>query len=388
MSYQIKLPKAGGSLYTYELSNAAFPQSQPVPSKSRIAFAAAHVVADPFADTDPLSNSQIDWEGTMAYRRHLWSLGFAVAEAMDTSQRGMGLNWSHAQELIKRSIAEAKAVGGEMASGAGTDHLLPGPDVTLEQVEQAYEEQCAYIEGLGGRIILMASRALAACAKSPEDYIRVYSNILQKVSQPVILHWLGDMFDPALTGYWGHTDLDKAMDVCLQVIEANKDKVDGIKISLLDAQKEIDMRRRLPEGVKMYTGDDFNYPELIKGDEQGFSHALLGIFDAIAPAAAAGLQALDEGNIEKYHEIMDKTVPLSRHIFQTPTFAYKTGIVFMAYLNGHQNHFRMIAGAEGARSIVHLSDLFVMADEAGLIADPEMAVDRMRKTLALAGIEG
>lgn len=388
MSFQIKLPRAGGSLYTYELSNAAFPQSQPAPSKSRIAFAAAHVVADPFADTDPLNNAAIDWEATMAYRRHLWSLGFAVAEAMDTSQRGMGLNWSHAQELIKHSIAEAKAVGGVMASGAGTDHLLPGPDVTLEQVEQAYEEQCAYIEGLGGRIILMASRALAACAKGPEDYIRVYSKILQNVSEPVILHWLGDMFDPALTGYWGHTDLEKAMDVCLQIIEANKDKVDGIKISLLDAQKEIDMRRRLPEGVKMYTGDDFNYPELIKGDEQGFSHALLGIFDAIAPAAAAGLQALDEGNIEKYHDIMDKTVPLSRHIFQTPTYAYKTGIVFMAYLNGHQSHFRMIGGAEGARSIIHLSDLFVLADKAGLIADPEMAVDRMRKALALAGIEG
>lgn len=387
MSYQVKLPKAGGSLYTYELSNHTFPQTQPVKCKTRIAYAAAHVVADPFADTDPLTDAQIDWESTMAYRRHLWSLGFAVAEAMDTSQRGMGLNWSHAQELIKHSIAEAKAYGGQIACGAGTDHLLPSPNVTLEQVEQAYEEQCSYIEGLGGRIILMASRALAACAKNAEDYVRVYSNILQNVSEPVILHWLGDMFDPALTGYWGHKDLDQAMNVCLQVIEANKDKIDGIKISLLDAQKEIDMRRRLPSGVNMYTGDDFNYPTLIKGDEQGFSHALLGIFDAIAPAAAVALQALDEGEIAKYDAIMEKTVPLSRHIFQTPTFAYKTGIVFMAYLNGHQKHFRMIGGAEGARSIVHLADLFVLADKAGLIADPEMAVDRMCKTLALAGIE-
>lgn len=387
MTKQIKLPQAGGALYTYELSNITLPSVKPVPFNSRVAFAATHVVTDPFADTDPLADAQIDWESTLAYRRHLWSLGFSVAEAMDTSQRGMGLNWSHAQELIKRSIAEGNAVGGSLASGAGTDHLAPGPEVTLEQVKQAYEEQCAYIEGLGGRIILMASRALAACAQGPEDYIEVYEHILQNVSEPVILHWLGDMFDPALQGYWGHTDLDEAMNVCLQVIEANKDKIDGIKISLLDDQKEIEMRRRLPEGVRMYTGDDFNYPKLIKGDEQGYSDALLGIFDAIAPAAAAAFQAMDEGDLAKYDAIMEPTVPLSRHIFQAPTFAYKTGIVFMAYLNGHQSHFRMVGGAEGARSIVHLADLFVLADKAGLIVDPDMAIDRMQKTLALTGIE-
>jgi len=388
MARSLQLPRAGGSLYTYEPGRSGSFEVPKGELKQRVAFAAAHVVCDPFADTDPLSNAQIDWEATMAYRRYLWSLGFSVAEAMDTAQRGMGLDWTRAKELIRRTIAEARAVNGNVASGAGTDHLQPGPHVTLEDVEAAYEEQCSFIEEHGGRIILMASRALAACAKGPEDYERVYGKILSQVSQPVILHWLGDMFDPALTGYWGSRDLDEAMEVCLRIIRNNKDKVDGIKISLLDADKEIKMRRLLPEGVKMYTGDDFNYPMLIRGDEQGYSHALLGIFDAIAPAAAAALHALDAGDIDRYNRIMEPTVPLSRHIFQKPTYSYKTGIVFMAYLNGHQNHFRMIGGAEGARSIVHLAELFVLADQAGLLIDPELAVKRMRLVLNLAGIEG
>ncbi|MDF2963079.1 MAG: hypothetical protein K0S39_4814 [Paenibacillus sp.] len=386
MAQSIQLPRAGGELYTYELGNSAAFEIPKGPLKNRIAFSAAHVVCDPFANTDPLAQSKIDFKATMEYRHYLWSLGLSVAEAMDTAQRGMGLDWNASKELIKHSIVEARSVGGNMASGAGTDHLAPGANVTLEAVEAAYEEQCSFIEGEGGRIILMASRALAACAKSPEDYERVYGKILSQVSQPVILHWLGDMFDPQLAGYWGHQDPDAAMEVCLRVIRANADKVDGIKISLLDASKEIKMRRLLPEGVKMYTGDDFNYPELIRGDEQGFSHALLGIFDAIAPAAAAGLHALDAGDLDRYHSILDKTLPLSRHIFQRPTFAYKTGIVFMAYLNGHQSHFRMIGGAEGARSVVHLSDLFVMADQAGLFINPDLAVERMRKVLTLSGV--
>jgi len=258
--------------------------------------------------------------------------------------------------------------------------------VTLQDVIAAYEEQCSFVESTGSQIILMASRALAACAKSPEDYARVYGKILSQVSQPVILHWLGDMFDPALTGYWGHRDLDAAMEVCLRIIHENAAKVDGIKISLLDADKEIKMRRLLPPGVKMYTGDDFNYPTLIRGDEQGYSHALLGIFDAIAPAAAAAIHALDKGDLARYDAILEKTVPLSRHIFQKPTYAYKTGIVFMAYLNGHQPHFRMIGGSEGARSIVHLAELFVLADKAGLLVDPDLAVERMKLVLALAGV--
>lgn len=382
----LQLPRAGGELYTYTPRQAAPIQAPKAPLASRIAYSAAHVVCDPFADTDPLSNAQIDWDATLAYRRHLWSLGLAVAEAMDTAQRGMGLDWNRAKELIARSTAEARSVGGRIASGAGTDHLAPGAHVTLEAVEAAYEEQVSFVEEQGSQVILMASRALAACAKSPEDYERVYGKILRQVSKPVILHWLGDMFDPALAGYWGESDLDRAMDVCLRVIRANADKVDGIKISLLDAEKEIRMRRLLPEGVKMYTGDDFNYPELIRGDEQGYSHALLGIFDAIAPVAAAAISQLDAGNTEQYNALMEPTVALSRHIFQRPTFAYKTGIVFMAYLNGHQSHFRMIGGAEGARSVVHLSELFVLADKAGLLSDAELAVRRMKQVLALAGV--
>ncbi|MEK5643236.1 dihydrodipicolinate synthase family protein [Paenibacillus rhizosphaerae] len=387
MTQSLLLPRAGGALFEYTPGKAGSFSVPAKPFTGRIAFSAAHVVCDPFADADPLHHSQIDWNSTLAYRHHLWSLGLAVAEAMDTAQRGMGLDWNRSKELIRASIAEARSVGGKIACGAGTDHLFPGPSVTIADVEAAYEEQVGFIEGEGGQVILMASRALAACAKGPEDYERVYGRILGQVKQPVILHWLGDMFDPALAGYWGcKDDLDDAMDVCLRVIRANADKVDGIKISLLDAGKEIKMRRLLPEGVKMYTGDDFNYPELIKGDEQGYSHALLGIFDAIAPAAAQALHALDAGDLVSYEAIMEPTVALSRHIFQKPTYAYKTGIVFMAYLNGRQPHFRMIGGAEGSRSIVHLAELFVLADRAGLLADPELAAERMKPVLALAGI--
>ncbi|WP_240414962.1 dihydrodipicolinate synthase family protein [Paenibacillus periandrae] len=387
MTDKLTLPKAGGALYEYVAGTKAPIVAPQGAFTGRIAFSAAHVVCDPFAGTDPLNQPSIDWENTLSYRRHLWSMGLAVAEAMDTAQRGMGLNWLQAKELIKRSIDEAKAVGGKVASGAGTDHLAPGPNVTLEDVEAAYEEQCGYVEGCGGQIILMASRALAACAKTPEDYERVYGRILRQTKQPVILHWLGDMFDPALAGYWGSSDFNEAMETCLRVIRANADKVDGIKISLLDADKEIQMRRLLPDGVVMYTGDDFNYPELIRGDEQGYSHALLGIFDAIAPVAASALQALDRGDLAQYDALFEPTIALSRHIFQKPTYAYKTGIVFMAYLNGHQNHFRMIAGAEGSRSIVHLSELFVLADQAGLLQRPELAVERMKRVLTLSGIE-
>lgn len=382
----IKLPNTDGSLYTYHVKGSKAFTKPDKPFQSRVAFAAAHVVADPLANTDPLTNSQIDWESTLAYRRHLWSLGFAVAEAMDTAQRGMGLTWDMAKPLIEKSVAEAKAVGGRIACGAGTDHLNLNDSLTIEDVIQAYEEQCEFVESCGGQIILMASRALAKIASSPEDYERVYSHILQQVENPVIIHWLGDMFDPALTGYWGYKEIDKAMEVCLRILEENKEKIDGIKISLLDKQKEIDMRRRLPEGVRMYTGDDFHYAELIQGDEYGYSDALLGIFDAIAPAAASALHALDEGNLETYHSILEKTVPLSRHIFQTPTYAYKTGIVFLAYLNGHQSHFRMIGGQEGARSLIHLTQIFVLADEAGLLMDPELAVSRMKLITQIGGI--
>ena len=273
----------------------------------------------------------------------------------------------------------------QIACGAGTDHLPPRAGLTLADVEEAYAEQVGFVEDAGGRVILMASRALAAVARGPDDYARVYDRILSQVAQPVIIHWLGDMFDPALAGYWGARDLDAATETCLQIIADHADKVDGIKISLLDKDREIAMRRRLPPNVKMYTGDDFNYPELIQGDEHGYSHALLGILDAIAPVASAAFQALDAGDLARYNALLAPTLPLSRHIFQAPTFYYKTGVVFLAYLNGHQQHFRMVGGQESARSIVHLAELFMLADRAGVLRDPDQAAARFRPLLALAG---
>jgi hypothetical protein len=357
------------------------------PPFPRVALAAAHVVADPLAEQDPWLDVQIDWDRTIAFRKHLWSLGLGVAEAMDTAQRGMGLDWVGAQELIRRSLDAMKDhPGAVMASGAGTDHLTPGPDVTVDDVIRAYEEQCEAVEAMGGRIILMASRALAKAAKSPADYERVYGRILSQVKQPVIIHWLGEMFDPALEGYWGNHDHMAAMETALAVIHAHADKVDGVKISLLDDRKEIAMRRRLPRGVRMYTGDDFNYAELIAGDDQGHSDALLGIFDPIAPAVGGALAALSRNDLSTFHEILAPTVPLSRHIFRAPTRFYKTGVVFMAWLNGHQDHFVMVGGQQSTRSIQHFSELFRLADKAGLLRDPEMAVARMKSLLALHGV--
>jgi Protein of unknown function (DUF993) len=386
MTSGLRLPRADRTLIDYTPGPAPHYSPPTELFRSRVAYAAVHVVCDPLADATPVAPARLDWEATLAYRRYLWSLGFAVAEAMDTAQRGMGLDWASAQELIRRSLAEARAAGGVVACGAGTDHLPPRPGLRLADVEEAYAEQVGFVEGEGGRVILMASRALAAVASGPDDYARVYSRILSQVSQPVILHWLGDMFDPALAGYWGARDLDAAMDVCLRIIAEHAAKIDGIKISLLDAGREIAMRRRLPPGVNMYTGDDFNFAELIRGDAQGYSHALLGIFDAIAPAASAAFQALDRGEVARYDALLEPTVPLSRHIFQAPTFYYKTGVVFLAYLNGHQDHFRMVGGQESARSIVHLSELFVLADRAGVLLDPARAAARFRPVLTLAGI--
>ena len=358
-----------------------------LPPYPRVAFAAAHVVADTLAEQDPWLDAKVDWDRTIAFRKHLWSLGLGVAEAMDTAQRGMGLDWVAAQQLIRLSLDAAKDhPGAVIASGAGTDHLAPGPDVTVDDVIRAYEEQCEAVEKMGGRIILMASRALAKAAKSPADYERVYARILGGVKQPVIIHWLGEMFDPALEGYWGNHDHMAAMETALAVIQAHAHKVDGVKISLLDDQKEIAMRRRLPAGVRMYTGDDFNYPALIAGDSQGYSDALLGIFDPIAPAVGGALASLSHNDLATFHEILAPTVPLSRHIFKAPTRFYKTGVVFMAWLNGHQDHFVMVGGQQSTRSIRHFSELFRLADKAGLLRDPDMAVSRMRTLLALHGV--
>jgi len=351
---------------------------------NRRALAAAHVVADPLSPKDPWLDAAIDWDATLAYRRHLWSWGFGIAEAMDTAQRGMGLDWTNSLELIRRSVQEARK-DDVIASGAGTDHLPGGMVFSIPQIVSAYEEQCSAIEKLDGRIILMASRALAASAKSPDDYARVYERILSQVKEPVIIHWLGEMFDPALKGYWGKDDHFAAMETCLEVLETNKSKVDGIKISLLDKEKEIVMRRKLPKGVRMYSGDDFNFAELIEGDAQGYSDALLGIFDSIAPAASQALSFLSEQKNSEYHEVLAPTVPLSRHIFKAPTRFYKTGVVFMAWLNGHQDHFAMVGGQQSARNVLHFAELFRLADAAGLLADPHLACARMKQLLATQG---
>jgi hypothetical protein len=402
MATTIMLPQADGTLAAYTLRGpGAFTPAAPGTRLNRIAYSAAHVVADPRAAHDPWLEAAIDWDATIAYRQRLWSMGLGVAEAMDTAQRGMGLDWPTSLELIGRSIDAARDVPGAfLASGCGTDQLAPEAAKSVDDVVRAYEEQMAAIEKLGGKLIVMASRALARVAKGPADYERVYDRVLRQAREPVVLHWLGDMFDPALAGYWGSADVEVAMTTALGIIEAHAAKVDGIKISLLDKDKEIAMRRRLPatggpegRGVRMYSGDDFNYAELIAGDgvgaapNQQHSDALLGIFDAIAPAASAALAALASGDSARFHAILAPTVPLSRHIFRAPTRFYKTGVVFMAWLNGHQAHFTMVGGQQSTRSLLHLTELFRLADAAGLIEQPELAARRMKTLLALHGID-
>ena len=394
MTQRIQLPNAQGQLEAYALVGAAPVKPKLGVKFNRIAYSAAHVVSNPLALHEPWLDCAVDWDATIAYRQHLWKLGLGVAEAMDTAQRGMGLDWPTSLTLIQRSIDASKDVPGAfLASGCGTDHLNLDSVSNVDEVIAAYEFQMEAIEKLGGKLIIMASRALARVAKSPADYERVYDRILSQAKQPVLLHWLGDVFDPALAGYWGNPDTDKAMDTALGIIQAHAHKVDGIKISLLDKDKEIQMRRRLPASVRMYTGDDFNYAELIAGDGQGEhvvhgqSDALLGIFDAIAPAASAALAELAQGNLEKFHAILGPTVPLSRHIFQAPTRFYKTGVVFMAWLNGHQKHFTMVGGQQSTRSVIHLAELFKLADAANLLEQPDLALHRMKTMLAMHGIE-
>ncbi|CAL9295842.1 dihydrodipicolinate synthase family protein [Streptomyces sp. SudanB91_2054] len=383
----LHLPDAHGTLRAYEPRTDPLALGPGSAFTSRTVFSAAHVVADPYADTTPDSPAAVDWDATLAFRRHLWSHGLGVAEAMDTAQRGMGLDWAGAAELIRRSAAEARACGGRIACGVGTDQLTATAATTLAEVRAAYEEQLAVVEESGAQAILMASRALVATAKGPEDYLEVYGHLLRQAAEPVILHWLGPMFDPALEGYWGSSDLDAATGTFLEVIAAHPDKVDGIKVSLLDARREVDLRRRLPQGVRCYTGDDFHYPELIAGDEQGFSHALLGIFDPLGPLAAEAVRVLDTGNTEGFRALLDPTVALSRHLFRAPTRYYKTGVVFLAWLAGHQDHFSMVGGLQSARSLPHLARAYELADGLGLFPDPKRAEERMRTLLSLYGVD-
>jgi hypothetical protein len=384
----IALPTRDRTLEPYTTSEPiVFPSKEQAQGFNRIAYAAAHVVADPLSDIDPWDGAAIDWEKTIAFRHYLWDLGLGVAEAMDTAQRGGGLGWAEAKDLIGHALDAARSRPGvKICCGVGTDHLDPATSTGIGQIVGAYEEQVEAIEALGGRLVIMASRALARVAKTPADYAKVYGRILRQVKEPVIIHWLGEMFDPALAGYWGSADHATAMEVCLGVIADNAAKIDGVKISLLSRDKEIDMRRKLPAGVRMYTGDDFNYAELIAGDEQGHSDALLGIFDAIAPAASASLARLAVGDLQGFHGILEPTVPLSRHIFEAPTRFYKTGIVFLAWLNGLQDHFIMVGGQESARSLLHLAELFRLADKARVLHDPDLAAARMRRLLAVRGL--
>ncbi|ABX63081.1 hypothetical protein C064_01677 [Brucella suis 63/252] len=386
--HQLTLPDDKASLRSYTLIGTQTPRPKSPPQFNRIAYAAAHVVSDPLKDTRPWNDPAIDWEATMAFRHHLWGLGFRVAEAMDTSQRGMGLNWAGAQELIRRSLAEARTVtGADLASGAGTDHLDPAEAKNLEDVVKAYETQAGFIEKHGGRFILMASRALARIAKSPDDYAKVYGRILAQAREKVVLHWLGDMFDPQLKAYWGSERFEDALNTVIGIIEANRDKVEGIKISLLEERYELALRNRLPEGVLCFTGDDFNYAPLIEGDGNRHSHALLGIFDAVAPQASAAMTALANGDTRRFRAIIEPTVPLSRKIFEAPTQYYKADIVFLAWLNGHQTHFTMPAGMQSTRGILHYADIFRLADQANVLDRPDLATRRMKKLLAIYGIE-
>ncbi|CAG7625756.1 dihydrodipicolinate synthase family protein [Actinacidiphila bryophytorum] len=381
----IQLPDASGGLRGYVPRPEPAALATELPLRSRVVYSAAHVVADPLrtAADEPAA---VDWDTTLAFRRHLWAHGLGVAEAMDTAQRGMGLDWPVAAELIRRSSAEARSAGGRIACGVGTDQLT-GPAATLAEVTAAYEEQLAVVEAAGSQAVLMASRALAAVAKGPEDYLQVYGHLLRQSADRVILHWLGPMFDPALEGYWGSADLDAATETFLDVIAAHPDKVDGVKISLLDARREVELRRRLPDGVRCYTGDDFNYPELIEGDARGFSHALLGIFDPLAPLAAAAVSTLDTGDAAGFRRLLDPTVELSRHLFCAPTRFYKTGVVLLAWLAGHQRHFTMVGGLQSARSLPHLARAYELADQVGLFPDPALAEARMRGLLTLHGVD-
>lgn len=382
----LRLPDASGALETYTLLGSPVTPTRTGPARSRTAYAAAHVVADPLGGNGPGRPARLDWDATLAFRHHLWDLGLGVADAMDTAQRGMGLDWAATAELIRRSAAEAATRGAALVCGVGTDQLEVG-QATLESVIKAYGEQLEVVQGAGATPVIMASRALAAIAGGPEDYAKVYGRLLAEVDRPVVLHWLGAVFDPALDGYWGHADPADAIEGVAALIADHAEKVDGIKVSLLDASLEVRLRSLLPAGVRLYTGDDFNYPDLILGDGDGHSHALLGVFAAIAPAAAEALHALDDGDVDRYRALLEPTVPLARHLFAAPTFYYKTGITFLAWLNGHQKGFSMVGGLHSARDLRHLATAFRLADAAGVLTDPDTAAARMRTLLTVHGVD-
>jgi len=391
MESEMRLPTYSGTLETYRLTGEPLVTRAPDVPLTRTAFAAAHVISDPLAERSPWdTRPAVDWDATLAFRQGLWDQGLGLAEAMDTAQRGMGVDWATALELIRRTMQAARAhpLKPRVACGAGTDHKTAEELSDADAIIAAYSDQMEAIEAAGGQIILMASRALPAIGASAETYGRVYDRLLSQAAEPVILHWLGEMFDPALSGYWGAGDTDMATGIVLDLIERNAAKVDGIKISLLDQAHEEAFRARLPDGVRLYTGDDYNYAPLIEGDGTHHSHALLGIFAAIAPAASQALEALAKGDRVTYHALLAPTVPLSREIFKSPTRFYKAGIAFLSWLNGTQDHFVMPAGFQSSREITHYAEVFRLADAARLLARPDLAEARMRTLLALHGIDG
>jgi Protein of unknown function (DUF993) len=381
---RVRIPLADGGWETVVLREPRPWPQHPEPFRSRVAFAAAHVVADPRGENVPGGAAVLDWDATLAFRRHLIRYGFGVAEAMDTAQRNVGLDWPAVQELVRRSAEQTRDLGARIASGAGTDHKERLE--TIEEVRDAYLEQVEYVEATGSQVIVMASRQLASIATGPDDYLKVYDAVLGQVAEPVILHWLGESFDPQLRGYWGSTDIEAATATFLDLLRTHPDRIDGVKVSLLSADHETSLRAALPNGIRLYTGDDFHYPELIRGDGKRHSDALLGAFAAIAPAASTALAALDEGDVATYDTEMAPTRALSRHIFEAPTWHYKTGIAFLSWLCGHQPGFTMVAGLQSARSVVHLGRLFDLANDAQLLPDPALAAHRLSVWLESAGV--
>ena len=385
----LTLPTYDGTLAPYALQGTPLIPRAPRVALTRTAFAAAHVISDPLAERSPWdTRPAVDWDATLAFRVGLWDQGLGLAEAMDTAQRGMGVDWATARELITRTMRAAKAhpLAPRVACGAGTDHLALADLRDAAAITAAYETQAEVIEAAGGQLILMASRAFTAIGADQATYHTVYRHLIDGARDPVVLHWLGDMFDPALAGYWGSHDVATASDFVLRLIAENPAKVDGIKISLLDQAHEEAFRARLPAGVRLYTGDDFNYADLIAGDGAHYSHALLGIFAAIAPAASQALEALALGDLPTYHRLLAPTVPLSREIFKAPTRFYKAGIAFLSWLNGTQRHFIMPAGLQSSREITHYAEVFRLADQAGLLTNPDLAQHRMATLLALHGM--
>ncbi len=397
---QLTLLSAEGATTRVALSEAPGYTKPEGPLRSRVAYAAAHVVPKTHADNTPGQPAEVDWDATLDFRRAVYSWGLGVADAMDTAQRNMGLDAAATRDLIARSAQVAREEGGSVVVGVNTDHV-DDEHISIAQVIDAYKEQLHFTEEQGAGPVLMASRHLGRVAQSADDYRHVYREVLQSATVPVVLHWLGTAFDPVLAGYFGADDWQTASEVLLEIIGENADKVAGVKMSLLDAASEVSVRERLPEGVRMFTGDDFNYVGLIGGQDvpqarqpernpaspRQHSDALLGAFAAITPVASAAIQALDAGDPDRYFEILDPTEELSRQIFAAPTFYYKTGVAFLSWLNGHQSAFQMVGGLHSARSLPHLSRIVELANASGALEKPELAAIRWHGMLRVNGID-